>query len=311
MKNSSPIARRGFNHAATRGCAEEAEEMEAVDGAEELTAQETAVYDRQIRVWGVDAQKRLSKSHVLVCGITGATVEFCKNIVLAGVGSVTLVDDRPVSEDVIQANFLIPRNEDLWKEGSVAKLCCDSLKEFNPMVSVSVVQGDVGAFEEEFFDKFDAIVFGSCSLATKKKVNNSCRRRPKRIAFYTIECRGSCGEIFADLQDYTFVQKNSDDNTESRKKYPSFEEAISLPWRNLPKKVTKLFFALRIIENFEQSAERKPGEISLSDLPDVLSLMKQHCKTQDSLWASFSFRWVFWNGFLRQVLKNIPQCAQY
>ena len=25
---------------------------------EELTAQETAVYDRQIRVWGVDAQKR-------------------------------------------------------------------------------------------------------------------------------------------------------------------------------------------------------------------------------------------------------------
>ena len=29
------------------------------DGAEgELTAQETALYDRQIRVWGVDAQKR-------------------------------------------------------------------------------------------------------------------------------------------------------------------------------------------------------------------------------------------------------------
>jgi hypothetical protein len=25
---------------------------------EELTAQETALYDRQIRVWGVDAQKR-------------------------------------------------------------------------------------------------------------------------------------------------------------------------------------------------------------------------------------------------------------
>jgi ubiquitin-like 1-activating enzyme E1 A len=27
-------------------------------GEEELTAHETALYDRQIRVWGVDAQKR-------------------------------------------------------------------------------------------------------------------------------------------------------------------------------------------------------------------------------------------------------------
>ena len=28
---------------------------------EELTEEETALYDRQIRVWGVDAQKRLIK----------------------------------------------------------------------------------------------------------------------------------------------------------------------------------------------------------------------------------------------------------
>jgi hypothetical protein len=33
--------------------------MDGRGGAdEELTAQETALYDRQIRVWGVDAQKR-------------------------------------------------------------------------------------------------------------------------------------------------------------------------------------------------------------------------------------------------------------
>jgi molybdopterin/thiamine biosynthesis adenylyltransferase len=35
-------------------------------GAEgELTAQETALYDRQIRVWGVDAQKRCAAARDL------------------------------------------------------------------------------------------------------------------------------------------------------------------------------------------------------------------------------------------------------
>lgn len=46
-----------------------------------------------------------------------------------------------MTEDAIQANFLIPPDENKWKESSIAKLCCDSLKEFNPMVIVSVEKG--------------------------------------------------------------------------------------------------------------------------------------------------------------------------
>lgn len=33
---------------------------------EELTEQETAIYDRQIRVWGVDAQRRYYHKHMVV-----------------------------------------------------------------------------------------------------------------------------------------------------------------------------------------------------------------------------------------------------
>nr|TKW36121.1 hypothetical protein SEVIR_2G420001v2 [Setaria viridis] len=101
---------------------------------EELTAQETALYDRQIRVWGVDAQKRLSKAHVLVCGMNGTTIEFCKNIVLAGVGSLSLMDDHMVMEDDLNANFLIPPDESIYGGRSQAEVCCKSLKDFNPMV---------------------------------------------------------------------------------------------------------------------------------------------------------------------------------
>ncbi|EPS69619.1 hypothetical protein M569_05146, partial [Genlisea aurea] len=174
-----------------------------MDG-EELTEQETALYDRQIRVWGADAQRRLSKSRVLVSGLKGAVAEFCKNIVLAGVGSVTLNDDRSVTDDLLSANFLIPTVENGDYGKSLAELCCDSLKDFNPMVQVSVQKGELVNFGVEFFENFDVVVINSCSLSTKKSVNDKCRKLSKRTAFYTVDCRGSCGEIFVDLQKYVY-----------------------------------------------------------------------------------------------------------
>lgn len=61
---------------------------------------------------------------------------------LAGVGSLTLMDDRSVTEDALQANFLIPALESEYGGRSLAELCCESLKDFNPMVRVSVVKGE-------------------------------------------------------------------------------------------------------------------------------------------------------------------------
>lgn len=67
--------------------------------------------------------------------------QFCKNIVLAGVGSLTLMDDRVVTEEAWSANFLIPPDENVYGGKTIAEVCCDSLKDFNPMVRVSVEKG--------------------------------------------------------------------------------------------------------------------------------------------------------------------------
>ncbi|KAL6584285.1 SUMO-activating enzyme subunit 1B-1 [Orobanche minor] len=190
---------------------------------EELTEQETALYDRQIRVWGADAQRRLSKSHILVSGLKGTVIEFCKNIVLAGVGSVTLNDDRVVTEDLLSANFLIPHGEIVYAGKSLAELSCDSLKDFNPMVRVSVEKGELSSFSVDFFDKFDAIVISSCSLSIKQSINEKCRKLLKRIAFYMVDCRDSCGEIFVDLQNYVYFKKQGDKTVECLLEYPSFQ----------------------------------------------------------------------------------------
>ncbi|XP_043724752.1 SUMO-activating enzyme subunit 1B-1-like [Telopea speciosissima] len=250
-----------------------------MDG-EELTEQETALYDRQIRVWGVDAQRRLSKSRILVSGMKGSVVEFCKNIVLAGIGSLTLMDNRLVTEDALSANFLIPPDDNMYSGHSLAELCRDSLRDFNPMVHVSVEKGDLLSFDEDFYDKFDAVVVSCSSFTTKKTINEKCRRRPKRIAFYTVDCRDACGEIFVDLQKYDHKQKKPDDTIECQLQYPSLEEAVTAPWRSLPKKVTKLYYAMRVIERFEESEGRNPGEVSVSDLPSVLKMRNELCKAQ-------------------------------
>ncbi|XP_068666373.1 SUMO-activating enzyme subunit 1B-1-like [Aristolochia californica] len=250
-----------------------------MDG-EELTAQETALYDRQIRVWGVDAQRRLSKSHVLVSGMSGTVAEFCKNIVLAGVGSLTLMDDRVVTEQSFLANFLVPPDESKHSGRSLAEICCDSLKEFNLMVRVSVEKGHLSSFDAEFFDKFDAVVVAGCSLTTKKVINEKCRKRPKRIAFYTVDCRDSCGEIFVDLQSYTYLKKKGEDTAECNLQYPTLEESVAVPWRVLPRKATKLYFAMRVIERFEVAEGRNPGETSVADVPSVLELKKKLCQAQ-------------------------------
>ncbi|XP_057516517.1 SUMO-activating enzyme subunit 1B-1-like isoform X2 [Amaranthus tricolor] len=249
---------------------------------EELTEQETALYDRQIRVWGADAQRRLSKAHVLVGGMKGTVAEFCKNIVLAGVGSVTLLDDSPVTEEAMNANFLIPPDEGFYKGRSISEVCCDSLKDFNPMVHVSVEKGDLSSFNADFFEKFDVVVISCCSLSTKSAINEICRKSSKRIAFYSVDCRGSCGEIFVDLQEHSCTKKLANETVECILQYPSFEEAITLPWKILPnhKRVSKLYFAMRVIQRFEESEARKPGEISLADLPNVLKLKKELCQAQ-------------------------------
>ncbi|KAE9610151.1 putative THIF-type NAD/FAD binding protein [Lupinus albus] len=252
-----------------------------VDG-EELTAQETALYDRQIRVWGADAQRRLSKAHVLVYGMKGTVVEFCKNIVLAGVGSLTLIDDRVATEEAFSSNFLITPDENVYGGKTLAQLCCDSLKDFNPMVRVSVEKGDLSTFDVKFFAKFDVVVVSCCSLLAKKLVNEKCRMLSKHVAFYTVDCRDSCGEIFVDLQHYKYSKKKLDETFECNLQYPSFEEAISVPWRALHRRMSKLYFAMRVIEKYEEAEGRRVGEVSIADLPGVLKLNKELC-TSNSL----------------------------
>ena len=61
---------------------------------------ESDVYDRQIRLWGRDAQLKMSQTRVLYIHLTGVTCEVVKNLALAGV-KVTLCDNRPFPDAMV------------------------------------------------------------------------------------------------------------------------------------------------------------------------------------------------------------------
>ncbi|TPP53601.1 hypothetical protein CGC21_37260 [Leishmania donovani] len=64
-------------------------------------------FDRQLRLWGADGQAALEASHVVALGVTVAIAEALKSLVLAGVRTVTLVDERVVSGEDVASNYFV------------------------------------------------------------------------------------------------------------------------------------------------------------------------------------------------------------
>mmetsp|Transcript_20699 Transcript_20699/g.45443 ORF Transcript_20699/g.45443 Transcript_20699/m.45443 type:complete len:355 (+) Transcript_20699:2-1066(+) len=93
---------------------------------------EVEVYDRQLRLWGVQAQQRLLKSKVLIWGLEGSNVEVCKNLVLAGV-TLVLRDHRTVSIADVAFNYFL-REDEVGKNR--AECTARRVQEMNPFCEV-------------------------------------------------------------------------------------------------------------------------------------------------------------------------------
>ena len=80
-----------------------------------LSSDEMALYDRQIRLWGAQAQERIRSAHILLVSLRALGTEIAKNLTLAGVSSLTIVDDEPVTEEDLGTGFFF-RQEDVGKK---------------------------------------------------------------------------------------------------------------------------------------------------------------------------------------------------
>ena len=109
-------------------------------------------YDRQLRLWGANGQKKLSESCIVLVNATAAGTETIKNLVLPGIGRFHIIDDSPgpaINSSEPFSNFFVfdshskeSENGNGGSSRSRAEIATEHLSELNPDVTGSFTAVD-------------------------------------------------------------------------------------------------------------------------------------------------------------------------
>eukprot|EP00331_Platyophrya_macrostoma_P003908 CAMPEP_0176411352 /NCGR_PEP_ID=MMETSP0127-20121128/3561_1 /TAXON_ID=938130 /ORGANISM="Platyophrya macrostoma, Strain WH" /LENGTH=1184 /DNA_ID=CAMNT_0017790943 /DNA_START=110 /DNA_END=3664 /DNA_ORIENTATION=+ len=167
-------------------------------------------YSRQIGTFGLDTMTKLVSLKVLIVGCGGVGAEAAKNLALAGVHSITLLDPRIPSLSDLNVNFAL--DEVAVGEGrspSIAESTRRLLHELNPMVRCHVVS----ELTEEMVSQHSVLVWTSAakdiSLRTLNRWNSFCRSRTPVVSFLFVLQTGAVASLFVD-HGPTFTVKDLD-----------------------------------------------------------------------------------------------------
>ncbi|CAN0879670.1 Ubiquitin-activating enzyme E1 1 [Linum grandiflorum] len=151
------------------------------------------LHSRQLAVYGRETMRRVFASNVLISGINGLGAEIAKNLVLAGVKSVTLHDEGLVEAWDLSSNFVFSEG-DVGKNRALA--CVQKLQELNNSVVISTLTAPL---KKEQLSDFQAVVFTDSSLEKAIEFDDYCRAHQPPIAFIKSEVRGLFGSVFCDF----------------------------------------------------------------------------------------------------------------
>lgn len=165
-----------------------------------ISADEIALYDRQIRLWGVQAQQMIRNANILLIGIKALGSEVAKNLVLAGIGSLAILDSENVVEEDLGSQFLITE-EDIGKNR--AEAAAVELKKMNPRVNITVDQETIMAKMPQYFAAYNIVITTGQNFEMASTINMSCRMF--NVKFYAADLHGMYGYIFSDLIIQPFV----------------------------------------------------------------------------------------------------------
>lgn len=216
------------------------------------------LFSRQLAVLGRDTMKKMAEANVLIVGLGGLGVEVAKNVLLAGVKSVTLHDDTICSMADLSSQFYI-QEDDVGKR-TRAEASFESLAKLNPYVNVSVIKGD---FDPKNLENFTVVAFtSSSSMEQMIAVNQECRKA--NCKFIMAEQMGLFGFVFVDCgQEHLVTDTNGE---------PAATNLISSIEIGKPTKITVDDSArLNLDDQGDRitftDVEGDPGMVSLNQLP--------------------------------------------
>jgi len=202
---------------------------------------------------GVEAQRRIGQAKFFVAGLTGLSAEACKNVVLAGIGSVTLFDDGTSAQDAHPGNFLAHAGVADHKGASLtaAEATAATLREMNTFGTVTVAkassaeaagkeakanESDFAGITEQMLAGVDVVLLGGASVAARERVGDLARAAGAKI--FAGAVRGYAADFVADLGDAFehVVETGSSETTKTTTKTVSFvplRTALRSSWSDL------------------------------------------------------------------------------
>nr|XP_057937025.1 SUMO-activating enzyme subunit 1 [Doryrhamphus excisus]XP_057937026.1 SUMO-activating enzyme subunit 1 [Doryrhamphus excisus]XP_057937027.1 SUMO-activating enzyme subunit 1 [Doryrhamphus excisus] len=260
-----------------------------------ITEEEAAQYDRQIRLWGLDAQKRLRGSRVLLAGLGGLGAEVAKNLILAGVKGLTLLDHEKATEELCRAQFLVPVS--MYGQ-SRAKASLERAQNLNPMVEVLADTGRIEEKPDSFFLQFSAVCLTGCSRDVMVRVDHLCSQH--NIMVFCGDVHGYYGYMFCNLgPEHSYVEEkpkvvkpsaDSNDGPEAKKakvdpnettmvkktaRFCRLKEALQVDWttekaKACLKKTPVDYFLLHVLLKFRTDKGRDPEPQSFAEDSQLL-----------------------------------------
>uniref|UniRef100_A0A8C4M3X0 E1 ubiquitin-activating enzyme n=1 Tax=Equus asinus TaxID=9793 RepID=A0A8C4M3X0_EQUAS len=154
------------------------------------------LYSRQMYVLGLPAMQRIQGAKVLLSGLQGLGAEVAKNLVLMGVGSLTLHDPHPTCWSDLAAQFFLSKRD---LERSRAEACQELVAKLNGSVQVCIHTGDL---TEDLLLDFQVVVLTASKLEEQLKVGTLCHKHG--VCFLVADTWGLVGQLFCDFgEDFT------------------------------------------------------------------------------------------------------------
>ncbi|KAI8088645.1 SUMO-activating enzyme subunit 1 [Halteromyces radiatus] len=245
-----------------------------------ISKDEAAIYDRQIRLWGLEAQQRIGNANILIAGLRAISNEVTKNLVLAGIGTITLLDHTLVDKAEVDSQFFFDQTH-IGMNKAVAT--CPALQTLNPRVQVIVDEENIQEKPDTYFESFDIVCLFHSDIQLLIRINEI--RRNVKKPFYAADAFGWIGYLFCDLVEHTFIEERSKPPPPGSDKsqepivtrsthteiYQSLAQSLEKNWSNmstkaLKKRVTPIAFLIQILMKYQLKNGRYPNDLDVDKL---------------------------------------------
>jgi ubiquitin-like 1-activating enzyme E1 A len=267
--------------------------------------------------------------------------EIAKNLVLAGVGSLTIVDHEAVTEDDLGAQFFVSE-EHIGLNRAQAAL--PQILKLNPRVALYADPEAIALKTPEYFAAYDITIATCLDISMLSMINAACRISQRK--FYAADVHGMYGYVFADLIVHDFVIERAKSNkvtevnkpetmtrmvtaTSTKKEVGKVIEMVSkretyspivlantspLPAditknRRRRVQVTPLISCLRALFDFQKASNGRLPSHSRPDLELFTSLATE--KHRELLLPTETLRAEFLRSFLQNIGSEISPVAAF